>query len=385
MTETQGDDAKLAERLENLLKLDSRRSKGPWWTDHEGHTAEDAHHTLYADTGKSIAGTENADEREMVFEEDGWHDSQGGDNLYFIEALENIWTEHKEQFIAALRHPHQPQGGEPSETQGEELAGRLERLATLIDDDCSRRDQRFVSWSQATVGDVLDAIDALRHPHQRDVVASEVNGYRAGLERAIQYHEQSARECDLIADANDDNELGPDSRTRAADHRVDILALRELAALPSPQAAGVGELITELREQAQGFCKATAGTMLATSGPPKIVMLLNKAADALAALTPLPAGGLSERDRLADLVSQMIHEQPWDHHPHARVALSIASKAVRRGRHLTATEKLENLAKSLEEDGTDEGKEAAASLRDRLSKSQGRDDAAQRSPMKKGE
>lgn len=56
----------------------------------------------------------------------------------------------------------------------------------------------------------------------------------------------------------------------------------------------------------------------------------------------------------AKLVSDMIDEEPWKSHMWARCALMIAARAIRRGRHLTDEEKLENLWKALQEQKGDE-------------------------------
>lgn len=61
---------------------------------------------------------------------------------------------------------------------------------------------------------------------------------------------------------------------------------------------------------------------------------------------------MSEENREvhAKMVEMMIHQRPWSEHQWARAALAIAAKAIRRGRHLTETEKLENLADAFEAD-----------------------------------
>lgn len=61
--------------------------------------------------------------------------------------------------------------------------------------------------------------------------------------------------------------------------------------------------------------------------------------------------GVIERDRLAKLVEQMIDYGATGVYakPAARMALAIAASVVRRGRHLTDSEKLCNLATAMEE------------------------------------
>ena len=79
----------------------------------------------------------------------------------------------------------------------------------------------------------------------------------------------------------------------------------------------------------------------------------------------------SEREAYARLVEAMIGQAPWKDQLWARTALAIAARSIRRGRHLTEAEKIENLAKSMEEelDGDSaedraEGQRAAAKLRE---------------------
>jgi hypothetical protein len=64
--------------------------------------------------------------------------------------------------------------------------------------------------------------------------------------------------------------------------------------------------------------------------------------------------GAAERDRLARLVEGMIDQAPQSVYgkPAVRMALAIAASAVRRGRHLTDSEKLCNLANAMEEPST---------------------------------
>lgn len=64
----------------------------------------------------------------------------------------------------------------------------------------------------------------------------------------------------------------------------------------------------------------------------------------------------------AHLVEQMITQRPWCNHPWARCALATAARTIRRGRHLTEPEKIENLAASMD-DGAPDGIRIANSLR----------------------
>jgi hypothetical protein len=72
---------------------------------------------------------------------------------------------------------------------------------------------------------------------------------------------------------------------------------------------------------------------------------------------------MSDNLRHSQLVEQMIHETPWKDQPWARAALMIAARAIRRGRHLTEREKLENLAASFEDEPGDTPEERAASAK----------------------
>lgn len=77
-----------------------------------------------------------------------------------------------------------------------------------------------------------------------------------------------------------------------------------------------------------------------------------------------------EAERDARLVESMRQESPWSDQPWARVALTIAARAIRRGRHLTEAEKLLNLADAMEDDAGDteeeraENRAAAAKIRE---------------------
>lgn len=59
--------------------------------------------------------------------------------------------------------------------------------------------------------------------------------------------------------------------------------------------------------------------------------------------------------RHAKLVEEMIQQQPWADKPDARVALAVAGRAIRRGRHLTEAEKLRNLADAMEAEDIEAG------------------------------
>lgn len=59
------------------------------------------------------------------------------------------------------------------------------------------------------------------------------------------------------------------------------------------------------------------------------------------------------RQRYASLVKEMIEQAPWRDKPDARMALTVAARAIVRGRHLTEAEKLRNLAAAMEADDID--------------------------------
>ena len=53
------------------------------------------------------------------------------------------------------------------------------------------------------------------------------------------------------------------------------------------------------------------------------------------------------QEETAKLVDAMVDIEPWKDQIWARSALMIAARAIRRGRHLTDQEKLENLLKAI--------------------------------------
>lgn len=60
------------------------------------------------------------------------------------------------------------------------------------------------------------------------------------------------------------------------------------------------------------------------------------------------------QEQCAKLLDDMLKERPWNEKPWARCALSIAARAIRRGRLLTDQEKMLNLAAAMEEEGDTE-------------------------------
>jgi hypothetical protein len=55
----------------------------------------------------------------------------------------------------------------------------------------------------------------------------------------------------------------------------------------------------------------------------------------------------AEREKYAKLVDAMISEVPWCQHMWSRAALMIAARAIRRGRHFTPEEKIQNLMRAV--------------------------------------
>jgi hypothetical protein len=76
---------------------------------------------------------------------------------------------------------------------------------------------------------------------------------------------------------------------------------------------------------------------------------------------------MSEREQCAKLIQEMIEQPIWAARPWARMALAVAATTIRRGRHLTEAEKINNLADSMAEadaeNGTNESARAVEILR----------------------
>jgi len=56
------------------------------------------------------------------------------------------------------------------------------------------------------------------------------------------------------------------------------------------------------------------------------------------------------REECAKLVEQMLEDPIFSNHARVKCALKIAARAIRRGRHLTPSEKLENVIRWLEQE-----------------------------------
>lgn len=76
----------------------------------------------------------------------------------------------------------------------------------------------------------------------------------------------------------------------------------------------------------------------------------------------------TEREHCAQLVDAMMNEKPWCDRLWARAALAIAARAIRRGRHLTASEKLLNLAAGMEDADREHGDDGFAETVARIRK-----------------
>lgn len=57
-----------------------------------------------------------------------------------------------------------------------------------------------------------------------------------------------------------------------------------------------------------------------------------------------------QQEKYATMVEAMLKQKPWCDHLMARGALITAARAIRRGRHLTAVERLDNLLKLIKEE-----------------------------------
>lgn len=57
-----------------------------------------------------------------------------------------------------------------------------------------------------------------------------------------------------------------------------------------------------------------------------------------------------QQEKYAIMVEAMLNQKPWCDHLMARGAIIMAARAIRRGRHLTATEKIDNLLKLIKEE-----------------------------------
>jgi hypothetical protein len=64
---------------------------------------------------------------------------------------------------------------------------------------------------------------------------------------------------------------------------------------------------------------------------------------------------VSDADANAKLVESMIDRSPWKDQPWARMALAVAARTIRRGRHLTEAEQLRNLAAAMDEADAEHG------------------------------
>jgi hypothetical protein len=62
---------------------------------------------------------------------------------------------------------------------------------------------------------------------------------------------------------------------------------------------------------------------------------------------------MTETERAIHLIDIMLEQEPWRSEWGSRTALIIAKRAIERGRHLTETEKLNNLDRAIA--ATDEG------------------------------
>lgn len=78
-----------------------------------------------------------------------------------------------------------------------------------------------------------------------------------------------------------------------------------------------------------------------------------------------------ERANAARLVRSMMEEKPWRDQPGVRMALSIASRSIERGRHLTDEEKAKNLIAAMESEDWEEDTVVKADVIMRVKKAAG--------------
>ena len=103
--------------------------------------------------------------------------------------------------------------------------------------------------------------------------------------------------------------------------------------------------MTDIKERLREEC-AYLNRYNRTS-PEKTCALLVEAADHIAALeAALAEADAAATERAAKLTDDLLGQRK---HPGERTVLAIASRAIRRGRHLTATEQLANLKKAFDE------------------------------------
>jgi len=62
-------------------------------------------------------------------------------------------------------------------------------------------------------------------------------------------------------------------------------------------------------------------------------------------------GASPAHEECALLVDQMLEDPAFNKHARTRMALMIAARTIRRGRHLTPSEKFENMLRWCEEEG----------------------------------
>lgn len=78
-----------------------------------------------------------------------------------------------------------------------------------------------------------------------------------------------------------------------------------------------------------------------------------------------------EREHAARLIRSMMDEKPWRDQPGVRMALSIASRSIERGRHLTDEEKARNLIAAMESEDWEEDTVVKADVIMRVKKAAG--------------
>lgn len=129
------------------------------------------------------------------------------------------------------------------------------------------------------------------------------------------------------------------------------LQLRREAAIGRPGNLydDIGAALANLRDAANTIEDALrlADVPMETGEPSDLLWRVVKSDARAQAGEPVTGEPEPERDRLAGLVEDFLERRSWS--PEARIALCLAARTVRRGRHLSNVEQLNNLAAALDE------------------------------------
>ena len=114
-----------------------------------------------------------------------------------------------------------------------------------------------------------------------------------------------------------------------------------------PAKSGRLELIDLLKEQMSAGYQTQDRASITRPVLDRVVADLEHAVLILDALQEERAKNVHAPEHHAKLVSELMDRSPWREKPDARVALAIAARAIRRGRHLTEAEQMRNLADAM--------------------------------------